>query len=78
MRKWHKVFWALVAGTALGAAGCFTAAYGVPEDFSTDDQEDGTDVADGEEVVEDATGDEAADVEDEDTIMNLYGPPTGL
>ena len=72
MRRWEKVFWALLCGTALGAAGCGDDTgdmYGPPPDATDDGTPDVVDVADEtdapEEVIEDVV---------EEELMTAYGP----
>ena len=70
MRRLEKMFWAVLCGAALGAAGCGEDAdmYGPPPDSESDGTPDIVDVADdvAEETIE--------DVREEDEIMTAYGP----
>lgn len=78
----EKIFWSLLCGTALGAAGCSDPdandlMYGPPPyDYSTDDVSDTLDAADGTETVEDVLEDEASeDVQEDEMPAGAYGPP---
>jgi hypothetical protein len=72
MKRWEKVFWALLCGTALGVAGCGDDdtgdMYGPPPDATGDGTPDVMDVADdvSEETIEDVT--------EEEPLATAYGP----
>ena len=72
MKRWEKVFWALLCGTALGAAGCggddTGDMYGPPPDASDDGTPDVMDIADdtAEEPIE--------DIIEEEPLATAYGP----
>ncbi len=70
MRRLEKMFWAILCGTALGAAACGddTAEYGPPNDAASDGTPDVTDVA-GE-----TAEDPIEDMFEEEMPMTEYGP----
>ena len=79
MRRWEKVFWALVAGAALGSAGCSTSEplYGAPVDTTTDEESDPAAEA-ADDPVEDALEDVIEDVNDDEMPATEYGPPPDM
>ena len=76
MRRLEKMFWALLCGTALGAAGCGDDAdmYGPPPDTTSDGTPDVTDVAGETDAAPDVPDEVIEDVVEEDEIMTAYGP----
>jgi len=67
------MFWAILCGTALGAAGCGddTVEYGPPNDAASDGTPDVADVA--HDTVADSPVDGIEDMV-EDELMTTYGP----
>jgi len=69
----EKLLWSVLAGTAIGLAGCHESGDRGPEDAAVDSGPDAEDAA--EDAVEDAAEDPVGDMEEEEVIMDLYGPP---
>jgi len=69
----EKILWSLLAGTAIGLAGCHESGDREAEDAAVDSESDAEDAA--EDALEDAAEDPVGDMEEEEVIMDLYGPP---
>jgi hypothetical protein len=65
----EKLLWTLLAGTAIGLAGCHESGDRGPDDAAVDTG------SDAEDPEEDAAEDPVGDMEEEEVIMDLYGPP---
>ena len=52
-RRWQKAVWAVLAGAALGVAGCTDSEpmYGAPVDVSSDEDVDGDEAQDSVDVL---------------------------
>jgi hypothetical protein len=65
----EKLLWSVLAGTAIGLAGCHESGDRGPDDAAVDSE------SDAEDAAEDAAEDPVGDMEEEEVIMDLYGPP---